>query len=531
MRSWNLQKIKNSIQSNQYLPYFALILITLLLYTCSPIYINERGNVDIDTSFAVSNAMRHGYVLGRDIFEQRGLYFYFLILPSTLFDTFHFQLLWIWIIEVLSTFVAYYNIKPILGKRNALIAIILYILLINTDDIGEPDFLIMAINGFLMRIALTNTNLSKKYTLILGLILGFLIEFKFALIIPTCAIFLVFGLKMLWNKQFKQFFETVLIAVSGLLLAQIPMLIYTLTTGSLHDYMLAYFIENVGNAHFYIFRFIKIVLTFLFDNMFIILILAVPFHIGLKQFPKFNQIAFITLFSLEILRIIGVGFYTAYYNNALIFFASVIAMKGLIAILDKTSTTNSKLYKSIKYASLIILTSLCISVTYSIYNHIQVNELNTSSKKVGEYIKQNGQGDVLTYASLDFMQYIYSQTYPTVRYFDQTNISYRNRPQSFNAQLSYIKNKRTRWVTQMVDHGYKDMYRYADVYQEFIRYNRKLFVLKTFDGPSRPFKCYVPKVLIKNYDPVFVATDYNRDSEGYQQAKTILWERKKESSD
>ena len=79
MKSWNLQKIKNSIQSNQYLPYLALILITLLLYTCSPIYINERGNVDIDTSFAVSNAMRHGYVLGRDIFEQRGLYFYFFI--------------------------------------------------------------------------------------------------------------------------------------------------------------------------------------------------------------------------------------------------------------------------------------------------------------------------------------------------------------------------------------------------------------------------------------------------------------------
>ena len=62
MKSWNLQKIKNSIQSNQYLPYVALILITLLLYTCSPIYLNERGNVDIDTSFAVSNAMRHGYV-------------------------------------------------------------------------------------------------------------------------------------------------------------------------------------------------------------------------------------------------------------------------------------------------------------------------------------------------------------------------------------------------------------------------------------------------------------------------------------
>ena len=88
------------------LPCSLLVLALLFMSWASPIYQHAYIAQDMNASFAISKAIAHGEVYFKDIFEQRGLYFYLLQLSAGYLPYYQAKVV-VWVLEVINFLLLY----------------------------------------------------------------------------------------------------------------------------------------------------------------------------------------------------------------------------------------------------------------------------------------------------------------------------------------------------------------------------------------------------------------------------------------
>lgn len=453
-------------------PYLIFIAISMLFLPTSLIYQTSPIG-DINTMLAMGNSLAHGVIPFVDLFEQRGPYMYVIHMVAALPGN---GLHWIYLIELINFYITYrifmkiaeLKVETKKARWYAVGLLSLFMISPTTWYGASPEEFCIVPVVFTIYLILKylstkefNYEIPLKYSYVLGVSLGYITLIKYSIIGTTVGFFIGYGLLLLFQKKIKLFLKTVLIAISGLITGLLPAIIFYASIGKLGSASYQYFIANTGlqarSLSNIITHMIKLIglnwwsiiaiilglIWVIFTLQFLIRQATKPF-----KFVLLSTVVFQTLTMVMILRLLPT-YMTP--GLAIILSLSVWACPETIQSIKNIKQQSTKILMFlIPVLPIIALTFLqngkCLHLdTLFIHNKVY-NIKYDSSFQQGKFIKANGGGNIITLYDVARAVYAGANSYPTLKYFDQTTISYKSNNQSGDAQIKYIDKKQATWV-------------------------------------------------------------------------------------
>lgn len=448
-------------------PYLVITLVLLFMSACSPIYQHAYSITDFNVSLAISKAIGHGEVYFKDIFEQRGLYFYFLQIMSA-FMPYYWAKTCVWLLQTFNFFWLFCILRQIGIENtkqsyefNTIVSTVMVSLMefngmFNNSAAPEEWCMVPIAYSVLSLMRFTrNHKLSLKNSFILGLGMGWIIEIKYSNIMAIAGLFFGYGIYMLIQKQFKYFWQTVGVSVGGVLVMHIPAFIYFGVNNAIGQWIKRYFLDNASSID--LVTFFRSWGYYLFYFVPFLLVLSIAVMLTFVQMDKASKWVSASLFIFTMLGVALIGRTGVAYSLPFLVVFMGLSMPNIVNIIPWVK-------KSPKVLQVMMALCVCIVAGSYINNAISRHAFSTgairvfspayyhdnntenidykASRLIGEY----GGGKVLTYATVTSTIYSYNNEYPKLYYFDQTTMSYKRYPQSFDAQNRYLREKLPVWV-------------------------------------------------------------------------------------
>lgn len=563
------------------IPTAILVIYYFITNELSPLYHYTYSTVDVNCTLAISKAVGKGQVYFRDIFEQRGIYLYLMQIyaawvsnftaKNLLFLTECVNLALAWTITYK---IARFKVDP---YKASLYTNIIWLLLVSSpvfDLPANPEELCMCIGLY----ALYLTIYFNKYhtvhlsqSLILGIGMGYILNLKYSNLGITSGFFFGFGIYLLFKKQFNYFAKTALTAILGVFIGSIPAIMYFSVNNALHYYIKGYFLDNASSFNLQVIPNASLVYL-------ISLVVVLTFALGgiIMGFSALNKDTKWILMSIIVFTFFGVyaiGRSGPNYVLPLCLIMATLFVLGnhdFITLYFKKKST----WRFI-YLTWVIIVSF-VTCYFTVLNGstntnfglripriANIKRLNTKQDNyyMSRMINHFGGGKVITFGAITNDIYAYNNEYPKNYYFDQTTMPYTRYPKSFLAQLNYLKNGEADWAVidesaYVMPDGYslktlnkalkttndtmqlRHNLSYAMVSAPREWYNvhpDKIHNVKTqyiYDKNHHAhfvLNTTIPKVLLKNYDLVYLAFLYDRPVKATSALTTdvsLLWVKK-----
>lgn len=452
-------------------PFAIFILVSMILLPTSLIYqVSPIG--DINTMLAMGNGLTHGVIPFIDIFEQRGPYMYVLHMVASLPGN---SLHWVYLLEIINFYIIYRILHQIVrlkyqGRYENLIAIAPLIFYMISPSIwygaSPEEFTIIPVIYTIfifLKYIMANQEIPKKHLFLLGLGLSYILFLKYSIIGATVGLFISYGLWLLWQRKFADFIKTVSISVAGFITGALPVVLLYASQGKLFQFFHQYFIENAGASSRKLLNILHqmgMALIFDYGFVFVIILLSLPFIIAfikeLKQKNKHIIIIGVSIFVFENLTMIAIMRHLPTYITPVI-----ITILAIIAYTTPEVIKSWQKYNMITkmswvggiFGPIIVMIAL-IPIQNNIFLHTdtafwiaKTNKLSTDgSFAQGQIVKRNNGGEILVYSDVARSIYNGANSYPKLKYFDQTTISYYSQPLAGNSQINYMKQKTADWI-------------------------------------------------------------------------------------
>lgn len=481
--------MKNKLKTSRLiapLGYLAFTLLSLVLMPTSFLFQYTPFN-DIGTMFAMASGMQHGLVPFKDLFEQRGPIMYFLhiialqLAPAT-------PIHGIYLVELVNFAVCYYFLYKIAALRwsNELIksGLALGALILLTQSFtynygASPEEFCLAPNLYalylLCRYFKRDSNyftLTKLESFGLGLGIGWQILIKYSNLNITGAVAILTFISTLclqkaWSQRVKAAGRLVGYAVLGAIVMLIPWLIYFGLHHAIGDFFYQYFIANLGVSHRS-----KLVLLWLIVKLSFIAILLgsqliafwfAPVIFGVKALskPKRWSFVFTVIWCLICVAMI-VRFGTSYdlpyvalllgfsiYGSADVVFAIKTSRRGYIRSLVYDIPLVALVLLLLNPIALIKPTKTNVTFMPNMLKltlngqSANLKDLSSDSGyRLGTFLKRHGiNHNILIYNGIPNSIYENAQSYPKLKYFDQTTIPYTSQKAAGDHQIKYLNDK------------------------------------------------------------------------------------------
>lgn len=481
--------MKNKLKTSRLiapLGYLSFMLLSLVLMPTSFLFRYTPFN-DITTMFAMADGMQHGLVPFKDLFEQRGPIMYFLhvialkLVPGI-------PLHGIYLIELVNFAVCYYFLYKIAALRwsNELIksGLALGALILLTQSFtynygASPEEFCLAPNLYalylLCRYFKRDSNyftLTKLESFGLGLGIGWQILIKYSNLNITGAVAILafistLCLKQAWSKRFKAAGSLVGYAILGAMVMFTPWLIYFGMHHAIGDFFYEYFIANLGISHrsklVLLRKIVKLnVLTIIFAGQLIAFWFA-PVIFGFKALSKPKRWSFVftviwCLFCVAMIVRFGISYNLPYVALLLGF-----SVYGFADVVHALKTSRRGYIRSLAYdiplVALVLIFLNPIALAKPTKNNVFFmpntlkltlngqsarlkNQSNDNGFHLGTFLKQNGYNrNILIYNGIPNSIYENAQSYPKLKYFDQTTIPYASQNAAGDNQIKYISDK------------------------------------------------------------------------------------------
>lgn len=340
--------------------------------------------IDVNIFFSVTDALFHGKVLYRDIFEHKGPFLYFVYALIHILGNSYFTL---WLFEcVANALFVYFGTKTILlyDENATKTRIFLYALclefclctatsfMFGRGGVVEELFLWVASYGLYvtLRCIRNEQNYLNKELLLIGLLCGVLFWTKYALLGFYAGLALFVIVKNIAQKNLARLLKMIAIFSAGFAISSIPTVVYCTLTHSFDNMVNVYFIGNIfGNhvtpnasAHFYglmnvIYKDITVVLLILLGSIFV-----------LKKEPKSIKLLIIITIVPTFLASCCLKVFFPYYPLPMLLFLPF----GFVALQEV------KIRREFKFgiAALVILLHFCASPVFGLFDPINGNKIN-----------------------------------------------------------------------------------------------------------------------------------------------------------
>ncbi|MBQ9394093.1 MAG: hypothetical protein IJU23_01055 [Proteobacteria bacterium] len=236
-------------------------LILLFVYSKNSIIYEMNDFSDENNFISITDAMFHGRVLYKDIFEHKGPFLFLVyglihVLGNSYFTVYLFEV-------IANALFVYFGTKIILlyDEEATRARILLYVLCLEFCLCTAASFmfggtveeLYLWMSSYGLYVTLRSLKSGQYYLrkeiILMGLLCGALFWTKYSLLgfYSGLALYII-G----WNiaqKNLARLGKTILLFLGGFAISSIPVMIYSLSTQSFSDMVNIYFIENVFNEH------------------------------------------------------------------------------------------------------------------------------------------------------------------------------------------------------------------------------------------------------------------------------------------
>lgn len=471
---------------NNLAPFSIFIIISLVMIPTSFLY-QITPFSDVNTMIAMGRGLVHGQIPFVDLFEQRGPYMYLLHTVGALPGN---ALHWVYIIEIVNFYWLYrilikiINIHPrlsiIQSKYYASFLITSY-LFANAFFWGAtPEEFVMVPTAYTMYVLLKSIsdfenlklNISKTEIFLIGLGFGWTVMLKFADIGIFVGFYFTIGIVYLFAKEIKKFMHTVVLAILGLLTAIAPVIIFYSAIGKLQEFLFQYFNANSGLSAYssseLIPKFLQIIKLDMLYNASYFIFMGIPIIVTILKIiklPKMRlQIIILSVLSIQFfMSLLIMRFSQAYTGPSIIAIITLLAWSApsLVTLFQK-SNVGVKIFLIAESVIIFIILATLSDGSFLrlnstlIYQNpkLHMNKYSASYKQ-GSIIKKYHDKTIEAYGFVPLSIYENANTYPQLKYFDQTTVPYASQPIAGDSQYNYIKNKKATWVqTQIVQFSY-----------------------------------------------------------------------------
>ena len=455
------------------IPFIGVVVILFFMSACSPLFQFEYNIVDFNCTMSIAKAIGHGEVYFKDIFEQRGIYLYFIHLFAA-FMPYYYARLCVWILEVINLYCFYlilrltgmqFGFKPkkheawFVYSWAALLLVMLFPIWPTFSNPAAPEEWCIIPVAYAIYLTF-KYDVTKKLTLpeslLLGLGIGWIINVKYSVMMIPAGFFFGVGLHLLFTKRFKRFFEVAGTAIGGVILGSIPAFTYFAVNNAIGDWLKYYFLDNASSIG------LSTAPQTISYYMIMVGLFGIIFMVGCcLSMQKMTYLGCKIMLSVAVFGILGV---ILIGRNGIAYAMPLMVLFNMMAIVGILGTKKwvGDAPKSFRY--FIILSQLFLIASYGVNmirqpsyeftgslrvltpHYIKDNNTKSESYKAGKIVEKFGGGKVLTLGSITNDIYMYNNEYPKFFYFDQTTMSYRRYPKSFDTQLSYVAKGEPTWV-------------------------------------------------------------------------------------
>lgn len=474
-----MKKLRQKDTTIEYI-YFALAAFIIMLIATRSSFLYPYNNWDDANSyFTMGKSLFNGKVLYRDVFDQKGMYLYFIYGLAYLVS--HTTFIGVFVIEIIAAFFDIWGFARILEfyarRSTAVITAPLMLTIIVSsrcfywggaaEEICMP-FLIVSVyltmQLFEKDIA-SDRSVCRNVALV-GLLAGFVANIKFNVLGLYMAYALCIGIYLLFNKRIALCFKIAGCFLGAMLFTFIPWVVYFAVNGALYDWYWGYVYVNVfayakfGDETVTVLvklkNLLRIFYTILREDMccFSMLVVGV---IGVQFIGHIKRITRILVPSLMLGTFLGIyigGRTLPYYAIPVAIFG-IFGLALIVFFLDKitNATESANLYKKpmlqCGFGILVMLTCLCTELLFSNSVYFMKQDKDTFFlTKFKNIIEEDGYTapTLLNAGCLDAGLYTVCDIVPNVRWFQTQTLDMEEGPGNpYYEQYSYVKN-------QMVDY-------------------------------------------------------------------------------
>lgn len=501
---------KDKLLKQSLIALFVFILVTITA-KCSFLY-KMNYWVDPNCYFTVARAMKKGFVLYRDIYEQKGPYVYFLhYIAVSISDGY----LGMWIFEVIAgLIVACFAYKLLSLYIENDVKKIIYLLIFlsfyytspafrSGDSVEEMSipFLLIAFY-FLAKSIKNNAPMPFYQMMIIGALSGIIFFSKYTICGMIFAIALMTFIWDIKDKRTKKAFLEIVYFFTGFILALLPALIYFKVNDSLSYFWEAYFYNNIflysSEKKSFI---VKIGLALLgyftsYINLCTTYLLIIPGFIFAIKDKRTHSRLFVTVlvvYIITVLFLFGGGVYYRYYGLPTVVFGlfGIISIDKhgykMIKIADIVKRHGKKLLLLFIPFELILIFAVGENNYFMFRKKTDYAEINVANK-VNEYKKTHGDVSVYNYGCLDCGIYNLTNLTPPNKYFCKLNVPlkemYEVQDETLkNGEVTFVlaKNLNANDISERVE-GFTDKYElyYSEEspdYYSFVKYRNNVYYL------------------------------------------------------
>lgn len=452
---------KNIAKYEMFFMYLFCLLISfvVLLITSKNSFLYQLNDwMDANAFFTVGKSMMNGVVPYKDIFEQKGLFLYFIYGIGYLIS--HKTFYGVFIIEVfffsIFLFFLFKLVKMLLNKNYGYFIIPLVAFLITTckafvhggsaEEFCLPFF---SITLYMFFKYYKNNSLSKFEFIICGLCAGFVLMTKYTLLGFFIGFMLSIIVTNLYQKNIKKCILSTTYFLFGMLIPLVIGLIYLALNGAVKSFFDVYFYINMtaytkDTTNLFV-TIMKGIFGLLISNGVIIflLIILLPYFISKLKINSLNKVGLCIILILSTFFIFyGLVFYSYYILPIFIFI--IISIISLFEIFQK-KIDKIKFKKIITIIFIFLTPLLC----YSFANY--KDDLGKSEKDFIQYeyakiINKKENKTLVNMGYLDMGLFTTSGIVPTTYFFEQQNFSYEKFPDNIDSFHEYIANKNTTFI-------------------------------------------------------------------------------------
>ena len=423
---------------------FCFLLAFLVLMICSAnSFLYEFNDwVDLNWYITMGRGIASGKVMYKDLFDHKGPLLYLVFAFLALFPNPYIA---VWLLEVvcftLFLFLSYKIANRYLNKTISLVAVILIAAIVPTSTAfvvgggAVEEFCLPILMYFLLvflEITEDDVCLTKKRSLLIGTLLSVLFWVKFTLIVIPGIVMLVWLIKSLIKRRFKNVLQNLLMMLAGFVLVTIPIMIYFLANRAFSDLYNVYFYDNLftynGKPNLQ-FNFKWLVWS---KVKYEIILLLIGF--GFMTLRK-NYLYTILLVSSLFYHIYMASH--VYYNLPLLMFSFV----GVVMLLQFVNVNFHALFK----AEILIMALTICGVVVGTKNNTAI-ELNIPKEsyvqyQVAEKIKTYDMENptLFCYRMMDYGFYNAAGLIPQEKFYALSNFSYEAFPEMYEAQNRAVR--------------------------------------------------------------------------------------------
>lgn len=505
-----------------YVPYLfiGLVIVAMLFVTeSSPIFATNQWD-DTNVSFTMGRAWIQNDWPYKALFEQRGPVFYILYAIAALISRTSF--VGLFIVELTAAIASYIFLVKLataakFGEYTRFLVAFFALSLIYGSNVfgygGSPEELtaplIIAFIYFSFCYLQQETLPPRRVMVINGVLFGLVFWMKFTLIGIFIGYYFFYGLYLLVKAPAK--FRR--LAKFSLMGFAIPAIIVTLlfalggAVGSLYHVYIFQNLTAYGNGLPFLSRVALVLKSMgndLFTHPFILALLFSVLLLLAVQFQKREGIFLI------LLAMILCQFVTAYWSGNTQWYYLLAIVVIVAALVPNMMATMMKpfptgLSRQYRFSASMVLAFFAIILfvagNFNMKNAMLAGQTKyvLAQQEFGDYMQTHHKRhhvSLIEYNGIDSGFFLFAHVVPTVRYFEQTNFPYQSFPESYDAQLRYIRRRNVEFVAirSNPDRDFRN--------QLLLQKPQNYIQIEWLDASNAKHNAYVPRILIKNYKMV-----------------------------